>query len=489
MATEQQAAPGFPAQTPEDLVEQVSSADLSEGELRLDASYYSAAVITAKAKVEAASARIAALGSFSRDTWYPGRFRRIWAAADVGVPLVGSTELFHLRPESDKFLSRTQTRDIDRLKVNPTDLLITRSGSVGRATIAGRRLHGMAVSEHVIRVELDPDSAWGFLCAFLLSSAGKTLLLRGRFGANVPELEPHHIDAVPVPCFPGQEEEIHELMREAVETRDAAAALIDESNGALLAALGIPAFEFEEAVFLPKATTSALHTANPHAFAVSSADLQERLDGSFHVPIAQAALTTLEESGVKLKRLAELSEEIYVAPRFARIYVGADRGVPFLQGRSIPQYRPIDLQHISRRHTKNLSNWIIEQDSVLVTCSGTIGRVALSTEGEHGWAASQHIMRVRAAEGRSDAGYLAAFLRNAYGQHQLKAKIYGGVVDELTERDAAEIRVPDLPADGQRRIGDLVREAYRKRDLANSLEDHAVAAVENLLDTAPARRS
>jgi type I restriction enzyme, S subunit len=479
--TEPQIASGFRPVNSEDLLEQISSTELLEGELRLDASYYSAEVIAARETVERASDQIIGLGAFSRATWYPSRFRRVWAAPDVGVPLIGSTELFHLRPESEKFLSRTQTREIDRLKVEPTDLLITRSGSVGRATVAGERLRDMAVSEHVIRVELHPDSLWGFLCAFLLSPIGKSLLLRGRFGANVPELEPHHVDAVPIPCFPGKEEAIHHLIMEAVETRDAAAALIDESNEALLEALELPPFELEEAVFLPKPARSPTHTANPHAFDVSSDDLHDRLDGSFHVPIARAALTALAGCGAKLKRLVELTEEIYVAPRFARIYVTEARGVPFLQGRSIPQYRPIDLQYISRRHTKKLSRWIIQQDTVLVTCSGTIGRVALSTGTEDGWAASQHIMRVRVEKGRSDAGYLAAFLRNPYGQHQLKAKIYGGVVDELTERDAAAIQIPDLPAQKQQRIGDLVREAYRKRDVANSLEDQGITAVAGLL--------
>jgi hypothetical protein len=50
-----------------------------------------------------------------------------------------------------------------------------------------------------------------------------------------------------------------------------------------------------------------------------------------------------------------------------------------------------------------------------------------------------------------------------YGQHQLTSKIYGGVVDELTEEDTAAIWLPDAPLEVQERIGTLVVQAFEKR--------------------------
>jgi hypothetical protein len=79
-------------------------------------------------------------------------------------------------------------------------------------------------------------------------------------------------------------------------------------------------------------------------------------------------------------------------------------------------------------------------------------------------------------------GYLATFLMTPYGQHQLKAKIYGGVVDELTEADTQSVWIPKLPPDLQAEIGDRVLIAYKKRDEANELEDQAIAAVEALVE-------
>src|SRR5579871_5654864 len=98
------------------------------------------------------------------------------------------------------------------------------------------------------------------------------------------------------------------------------------------------------------------------------------------------------------------------------------------------------------------------------------------------WAASQHLLRIIPDYSKGHPGYLAAFLMTPYGQHQLKAKIYGGVVDELTEDDTKSIWIPSIPLNLQKEIGDRVIDAYKIRDEANELEDQAIAALEALVE-------
>lgn len=78
-------------------------------------------------------------------------------------------------------------------------------------------------------------------------------------------------------------------------------------------------------------------------------------------------------------------------------------------------------------------------------------------------------------------GFLAAFLSTPYGQHQLKAKIYGGVVDELTAEDTEVLLIPDVPYSEQCRIGEPVVQVYELRDEANVLEDEAIAELEAVI--------
>ena len=84
-------------------------------------------------------------------------------------------------------------------------------------------------------------------------------------------------------------------------------------------------------------------------------------------------------------------------------------------------------------------------------------------------------------KGVTHPGFLAAFLSTPYGQHQLKSKIYGGVVDELTAKDTEIILIPDVPHLEQVRIGEPVVRVYEMRDEANDLENEAIAELEAII--------
>jgi type I restriction enzyme S subunit len=188
----------------------------------------------------------------------------------------------------------------------------------------------------------------------------------------------------------------------------------------------------------------------------------------------------MQKGKYPLVRLGDVAKP-YVAPRFRRIYVAPEYGIPFLQGSHIPLMKPYDPKYLSRIAHADVSSWIIRDGWVLVTRSGTIGRIALVPRALDGWAASQHIERIMPDLQRVHAGYLAAFLMTPYGQHQLTSKIYGGVVDELTEDDTAAVWLPNAPPDVQTHIGALVVEAFEKKEEANRIERDTVKELEEVL--------
>jgi len=67
---------------------------------------------------------------------------------------------------------------------------------------------------------------------------------------------------------------------------------------------------------------------------------------------------------------------------------------------------------------------------------------------------------------------------STYGQVQLRAKVHGAVVDEITEADTAAIWVPDAPLAMQARIGTPVVEAFEKKEEANTVEQAAIRKLE-----------
>lgn len=90
-------------------------------------------------------------------------------------------------------------------------------------------------------------------------------------------------------------------------------------------------------------------------------------------------------------------------------------------------------------------------------------------------------MRIVTIEGVSHPGYLYTFLSTPYGQPQIKSKIYGAVVDELTFEDSETILIPNAPFDIQERIGNKVLEAFELKDQAAKIELGTTEYLENEL--------
>jgi type I restriction enzyme S subunit len=187
-----------------------------------------------------------------------------------------------------------------------------------------------------------------------------------------------------------------------------------------------------------------------------------------------------------VKTLGDVTERIFIPPRFKRIYVEANHGVPFLQGSHIIHFQPADLKYLSRAAHRNLDKWIIRQGWILVTCSGTIGRVTIAPPQWDGWAASQHILRIiPKSSDEVPPGYLCAYLASPVGQAQLTAQIYGAVVDELTEGQARGVLIPIPSTPEQRRqmndLNKLILEAMQLRARAAEMAGQAVAAIDELV--------
>ena len=209
---------------------------------------------------------------------------------------------------------------------------------------------------------------------------------------------------------------------------------------------------------------------------------EARLDAGRYSPRLIDAINILRGSGLPLKRLADVTEKVFIPPRFKRIYVEAEHGVPFLQGSHVVHFQPADLKYLSRSSRK-LEQWIVGCGWILVTCSGTIGRAMVCPPEWDGWAASQHILRIVPDEQKCASGYLCAFLLSPFGQAQLTASIYGAVVDELTEEQAGEILVP-MPRTARDRK--LAASVDRDMKASTALKSRAVAASQSSVETATA---
>ena len=460
---------------------------LYQGEKRFDGGYYTAEVNAAFRAVNDSGFEVQLLEKLTQPLWYPGRFKRVYAKKqESGMPFLTASEMLQFRPNSRNFLSNN-TNEVEICGVQKGWILATRSGTVGRCVLVGERLTKFAITDDAIRVQATKVPI-GYLYAYLSSWVGQVLISKDQYGSAIKHLEPHHLAGVPVPLLPGEiQAEIHAEIMRAYTLRDEANALLDEADELLHEKLGLPRFDESLVPYLSAPETPRVHTSRPEmphpkAFSIRTSELSERFDASFHVPTAKTAVKLLSNGLYEPVQLRRITSRIFIPNRFKRIYVSEQYGVPFLQGSHLPQMRPYDLKHISlKSNEKNIDQCSVNSGYVLVTRSGTIGRVGLVTLFMDKWAASEHLLRIIPDYNQGHPGYIAAFLMSPYGQHQLTAKIYGGVVDELTDEDARAIWIPNAQPEIQAEIGKRVVQAFEKKDEASFIEESAIRRLEVLL--------
>ena len=199
-----------------------------------------------------------------------------------------------------------------------------------------------------------------------------------------------------------------------------------------------------------------------------------RLEASAYALEARQAVAELQACSHPLKALlgeTGICPKANNAFRFARMYVGPDKGVPFLSSSDIIGLRPERGNYLSLK-TPRLDALRIQPWEVLVSCSGTIGNVSLASPRMTEWAVSQHVIRITAPD-RDTAGYVAAFLRSRWGRPQLSGMTYGSVVQHIEPIHLQQVLIPDLPAIRRIAIGRAFVDAALKRDEANDKLDTA----------------
>ncbi|QEV33974.1 restriction endonuclease subunit S [Streptomyces cinereoruber] len=131
----------------------------------------------------------------------------------------------------------------------------------------------------------------------------------------------------------------------------------------------------------------------------------------------------------------------------------------------LPVVRPVDLgshrvtsspsRHITVEDALRWRNYALVAGDLLMTRSGTVGRVAQVTPDEEGWLCGPSLIRLRTgASGSVDPGYLLAFLSSTPAQDWIRSAVVGSTgVQHLSIRLLGELPVRLPPLEEQRRVG------------------------------------
>jgi len=338
----------------------VSAHWLYSGEHRLDGGYYSQEAIAAQRVINDCGFDFQKLQHLVSEIYILGRFKRVYATdKSAGWQYLSASESMDFRPTSNAWLAKDHApKGWKRHFTNRGWLLISSSGSVGRLVLVSKRLEKFFLTHDLIRVLPSAKLPIGYLYAFLSTWVGQALIVKDQYGAAIKHLEPHHIAGVPVPLIPDDEQNvIHDAILRAYALRDKANDLLDKADELIHNKLGLPVFDESLLPYLPAPINKIQNQPDlphPKAFSINASDLEERFDGSYHVPTAHTSVKILRQGKYPTVQLEKMASDIIVAPRFKRIYVPREYGIPLLQGSHLPQMHPQDLKYVSRTQQKNL---------------------------------------------------------------------------------------------------------------------------------------
>lgn len=202
-----------------------------------------------------------------------------------------------------------------------------------------------------------------------------------------------------------------------------------------------------------------------------------RLEGSFYGSDGYRAARLLFRSGFDLPEVRTRAKVLWFGP-FARTYVvDPSKGIPFISSAEMMEARIRPEKFLSATLTRVVDRLRVQEGIILISCSGTIGNVALCTSDLDGMAVSQHAIRVIPND-KSDLGLFYTLFQSSAGKFLIKRSRSGSVIESIYEDDVSGLFVPVLPRSLRERLTEMIEEVCRLHVEANELLDEAEAQVQ-----------
>ncbi len=444
-------------------------------EYRLEGKIYANNARRVREELESCKWEVVRLGDrFIKDAFYLGRFKRIYVDENSnGIPFILPSQITEIYPKAVKFISPKTNINIESTRVKRRQVLITRSGTTGVVSYVSKTLENQSLSDDVIRIDAGEEYP-GYVYSYLKSQAGRLLIETNAYGAVVKHIEPEHLNNIPIPNPPEKlKQKIHELIEASFEARDESNNLMDEAHTLLKEELKLPDLKI-----LKREANHFNKSVGFKNYSVPLRLLENRLDGSYHIPAVQVIEQLLRQNAQEVTNLGDskITKSIILPGWFKRIYVRKENGVTFFGGKQLYQLDPTNKKYLSSlHHTERITNELeLYENMTLITCSGTIGKVTIVPNHWEGWTANQHVIRVVPVN-KDIAGYLFAWLSSDYANLLITRFTYGAVVDEINDKHVSQISIPLLHDHNlQSNINKKVLELNQKRAKAYSLEQEAL---------------
>lgn len=434
---------------------------LLQGQRRMEAETYLTSGYSVQRAIEAKPHGWRKL-SDAASIWQPSRLKGIVVSSEYGTPFLAATQIFDIRPTPRKWLSIERTNNAAERFLRPSTIIMTRSGSVGRATISLNCVENTLITDDLLRVEPYSDKKWGWIYAYLRSPIVRQILQSSQYGHVIKHLEVPHVNDIPiidapdhyVEYFYNEARKIFAYRNEAIEATEKAERL-----------LSIAMLKGES-----KDASRSLYTVET---ARSLSGERRRLEASFYSPEVRFVLTAMEKNANSISTLRDVTEGVWWMSRFRRYF--GDGGVPYMSADELFSISQIGQKRVYIDPIQNHHAFYVKSGWILMACSGQVyglnGSVTLATKADEEYFFSHDLIRIAPKLGCIRPGYLFAFLGHPeLGRPLVLRNAYGSSVPHLEPADVGKIPIPRFNAQIEDEIADLAERASALRAEARETE-------------------
>ena len=433
--------------------------------MRFDGSYHNADVNVYDSVIRKHSQH--ELSYFCSEIFSTGRNKRTYTTPDFGYPYLSNSDVIAADPfMSCKYCSRKYDFD-DKAVLREGMILTGRVGAIGQTSLVPSYFEKAKAmgSDNIIRIVIKPEYRKGFIYAYLSSKMGRLSFWKYATGGVQPFITETMVGLLPIPQFSQAfQKEIDNLIQESITLRENAFNKLKETQNQILSELSV---NISKRNFGKVSISDILQSHN------------SRFEANFHISEG-ADIERYLWSHYKCKPLGDLCTSISRPNIFKRYYV--NHGITFLGGADIFLATPNSDKQLSKKKTENINNLLIEEGTILLPRSGSIGNVAWAHAGHAQKLASEDVIRLKPND-ILKGGYIFAFLSTSIGCSLIQKHIFGSVIQHVEAPHLSLIPIPVLDDKIISRAHDNVIIYSKNMGEAIKKESQAISLVEQEIES------
>jgi len=150
--------------------------------------------------------RTVTLDFLCKRIYSPPRTKRIYVGKQFGVPFLSGTNITQFIPQNVKYISKTQTKNLDQYIVHEGDIVTTRVGTMGIVRYIGKELDGYAVSDNITIIKVNREKVRPeYVFALLYSKMGRKVIRKVAKGSVQHYNTPKAVKQIDIPILPEPE--------------------------------------------------------------------------------------------------------------------------------------------------------------------------------------------------------------------------------------------------------------------------------------------